>query len=176
MTTSESASPRTSTPSQKLASKPHRAQSREQEKGASAARPDHRQGGGDDRARMLVAVRIRELLGNVEQSLRGIVERAVPARSAGLVQAHLAAVVAEVAGYRQRRGGENPGARVAVELPAENLCDGERRRVQPKRVTECLDPADQIGAAVVAPAFEQGLGRPGALSAARKTLAAFGEQ
>src|SRR5436309_1948159 len=57
-----------------------------------------------------------------------------------------------------------------------NPSDGERRRVQPKRVTEYLDPPDQIGAAVVAPAFEQGLGRPGALSAARKTLAAFGEQ
>src|SRR5438132_1520714 len=71
--------------------------------------------------------------------------------------------------------GENPGARMAVELPAENPRDGKRRGIQSKRVTEHLDPADQIGAAVVAPAFEQGLSRSRALGAARKTLAAFGE-
>src|SRR5258706_6251501 len=125
---------------------------------------------------MLVAVRIRELLRNVEQSLGSVVERAVPARGACVVQAHLAAVVAEIAGDRERRRGKNPSARVTVELPLENPRDGKRRGIQAKRVTEHLDPAHQIGATVVAPAFEQGLRVPSALGAARKTLAAFGER
>src|SRR5882672_4973244 len=124
---------------------------------------------------MLVAVRIRELLRNVEQSLGSVVERAVPARGACVVQAHLAAVVAEIAGDRKRRGGKNPAARVTVELPAENPGDGKGRGIQTKRVTEHLHPTDQIGAGVVAPAFEQSVRRSRALEAARKTLAAFGE-
>src|SRR5258708_6762875 len=106
---------------------------------------------------MLVAVRVRELLRNIEQSLGNVVERAVPARGARVVQAHLAAVVAEIAGDRERRRGKNPSARVTVELSAENPCDGKRRGIQTKRVTEHLDPADQVGAGISAPAFQQSL-------------------
>src|SRR5712664_625986 len=175
MTTSDNASPRTSTPSQKLAL-PRRTALPSRRKRASAARADHGQRGCDHRARMLVAVRIREFLRNVEQSLGSVVERAVPARGACVVQAHLAAVVAEIAGDRERRRRKNPSARVTVELPAENPRDGKRRGIQTKRVTEHLDPADQIGAGIVAPAFQQSLRRSRALGAPRKTLAAFGER
>src|SRR3989442_1837252 len=82
--------------------------------------------------------------------------------------------MAEIAADGERRRGEDPGAGVAVELPAENAGDGKRRGVQLKRVAEHLDPANAVGAAVVAPAFEHGLRLSRALGAACQTLASLG--
>src|SRR6266581_2376434 len=84
--------------------------------------------------------------------------------------------MAEIAADGERRRGEDPGARVAVELPAENAGDGKRCGVQLKRVAEHLDPANAVGAAVVAPASEQGLRLSRAVGAVRQTLAALGER
>src|SRR6266540_3008040 len=59
---------------------------------------------------------------------------------------------------------------------AEIAADGKRRGVQLKRVAEHLDPANAVGAAVVAPASEQGVRLSRAVGAARQTLAALGER
>src|SRR5690349_16384499 len=122
---------------------------------------------------MLFAVRIRELPRNAEQRLRRVVEWAVPARGARPLQPHLAPIETEVPGYGERRGGEDPRARPAVELPAENLGHRKRSGMESQRVPEHLDPANEVGAALVAPALEQGTGfaRPG--RATRKALAPF---
>src|SRR5690348_10787047 len=125
---------------------------------------------------MLFAVRIRELPRNAKQRLRCVVEWAVPARGARPIQPHLAAIEAEVPGYGKRCGGEYPGARAAVELPAENLGHRKRGGMESQRMPEHLDPANEVGAAFVAPALEQGMGFPGAHRAARKALAPFVEQ
>ena len=91
------------------------------------------------------------------------------------MQTQLLAVVAEVPGDGERRGGEDPCAPPAVQLLAEDFGDRERRGVEPERVSRYFYPPDQVSAALVAPSLEQAPRLPRALGAAREPVASFGE-
>jgi len=75
--------------SQSLARDAERANGREQQERASSARFQYGESGVDDRVRVLDAVRRGQAARNVEESLRRVVERAVPAAGGCLGETEL---------------------------------------------------------------------------------------
>ncbi len=187
MTTTDSASPGTSTPSQKLAlpsstalpsarkrssssvfdpspctssgkssfSRSNAAASRsraalsarmrrEQQERAPAARLQNGQRSVDDRVRVLDAVRRRQAARNIEQSLRRVIERAVPAAGRGFGEPELRGVVREIAADRERCRREDPRASRLIHLAAEHVRNRERRRMQLPALRADVDPANPL--------------------------------
>ena len=105
---------------------------------------EHRQRGVDDRVGVLARIRLRQVARHVEQRLRRVVERAVPAAGRRVVEAELALCSSEKSradGERRRR--EDPGARRLRRpgVPNTSATDsGDACSCQPVR--RDVDPAD----------------------------------
>ena len=181
---------------EELAGDVERAQAGEEQERTAAARAQHRQRGGDHRLGVLARVGLGQAARHVQQRLRRVVERRLPAAGGRVGQPQLALVEREVAGDRQRRRREDPGATGVLHLLRERGRDRQRRRVQQEALRRHVDPADPVagrfggdgsrGDVVVAaravrsepfaPAPQSRLQLRGAPGDRREVLAALGEE
>src|SRR5688572_16144527 len=99
----------------------------EEQKGAPATRLDHRHHRADHLARILLAARIAEPFGQVEQRLVPEIEGALESQGAGACESRTPLVMREVLPHRERSRGQHPGAGLGGHQRAQFLRDVDRR-------------------------------------------------
>ena len=131
---------------QQLVRAAQRAMRREQQERAAAARLQHRQRGLDHRlgVRRDRSDRPAVPCGAYSSAWRSKSNGTRPGARRGLLEAELALEMREVLAHRERRRGEDPGARMVRHLLAEQLRRHQRRDVQLQRLAEHLDPAHLV--------------------------------